>query len=120
VRRALFFVAALLSVVALAACGSGDDQADTASQGPVQATIAIEGGKPAGGEQKITVRSGQRVELRVTSDAPDEIHLHGYDIEATVEPGKPAELDFDADLEGIFELESHTTETVLARLVVEP
>jgi hypothetical protein len=119
-RRALLLVAALLAVAALAACGSDGDETAPETEETVRAAISIEGGQPAGGEQEIKVKSGQHVVVEITSDTPDEVHLHGYDLETAVEPGKPAELDFDASLEGIFELESHTTETVLAKLVVEP
>ena len=46
----------------------------------------------------------------VSSDVPDEIHLHGYDIEKEAAPGKPARFRFKADAEGAFELESHAAE----------
>ena len=46
----------------------------------------------------------------VSADAEDDLHLHGYDIEKTAAPGKPARFDFDASIEGQFEMESHTAE----------
>jgi hypothetical protein len=65
------------------------------------------------------------VRIVVSSDAPDEIHLHGYDIEKEVEPGKPAVFAFTAAIEGIFEMESHVAEDAgrdpqVAKLTVEP
>jgi hypothetical protein len=61
----------------------------------------------------------------VTSDAPDEIHLHGYDITRTPAPGRPARFQFRAEAEGAFEIESHVAadaglDPLVARLVVEP
>ena len=61
----------------------------------------------------------------VDSDEPDDIHVHGYDIEKSVAPGKPAKFSFTADIEGIFEIESHEAEHVgkdalIAKLVVTP
>ena len=61
----------------------------------------------------------------VISDAADDIHLHGYDIEKKVAPGQPARFRVKADLEGVFEIESHIAEDagrepLIARLVVEP
>jgi hypothetical protein len=61
----------------------------------------------------------------VSSDAPDEIHLHGYDIELEAAPGAPARFSFKANLEGVFEMESHTAEDagqepLIANLVVNP
>jgi Cupredoxin-like domain len=68
----------------------------------------------------ITVTEDDRVVLRITSDSPHEVHLHGYDIEREVAPDEPAELSFEADLTGRFEIEDHETEEELGTLVVEP
>lgn len=46
----------------------------------------------------------------VSSDSPDDIHLHGYDIERAAGPDKPARFRFEADIEGAFEIESHVAE----------
>ena len=76
-----------------------------------------------GGEmdpRKISGTEGDRVSLRITSEEPLEVHLHGYDLEEEVEPGEPAEISFDADLTGRFEIEDHETEAVLGTLVVQP
>jgi hypothetical protein len=61
----------------------------------------------------------------VSSDAHDDIHLHGYDIEKPVEPGQPAQFNFTANIEGIFEIESHVAEDagrepLMGKLTVEP
>jgi hypothetical protein len=68
----------------------------------------------------ITVTEGDRVVLRITADAPLEVHLHGYDLEEEVEPDEPARLSFEADLTGRFEIEDHEAEEELGTLVVEP
>ena len=68
----------------------------------------------------ITVEEGDRVTLRITTDRPLEFHLHGYDVEGEVEPGKPEKLSFDATITGRFEFEDHTTDTVLGVLLVQP
>ena len=69
---------------------------------------------------QVSVTEGDRVTLRLTSEEPLEVHLHGYDLEEEVEPGEPAEISFDADLTGRFEIEDHETEAVLGTLVVQP
>ena len=61
----------------------------------------------------------------IARDAPDELHLHGYDITREAAPGQPARFQFKAEPEGVFEIESHTAEDagkdpLVARLVVEP
>jgi FtsP/CotA-like multicopper oxidase with cupredoxin domain len=95
---------------------------------PPQASVTriqIQGGEVVGGPQSIEVEQGERVRIIVASDAPDEIHLHGYDIEHEAAPGAPARFNFTADAEGVFEMESHTAEDaglepLVARLVVNP
>jgi hypothetical protein len=53
---------------------------------------------------EISVNEYDRVTLRVSSDKPMELHLHGYDVEREVEPGREAKLRFKADLTGRFEI----------------
>jgi hypothetical protein len=59
------------------------------------------------------------VTLRLTSEEPLEVHLHGYDLKREVALGKPATLSFEADLTGRFEIEDHESEEVLGVLLVE-
>ena len=68
----------------------------------------------------ITVTEGDQVVLRLSTDSPLEVHVHGYDLEREVEPDEPARLSFEADLTGRFEIEAHETEEELGTLVVEP
>jgi FtsP/CotA-like multicopper oxidase with cupredoxin domain len=92
---------------------------------PEATRIQIRGGSVVGGAQDIEVERGDVVRIVVTSDAPDDIHLHGYDIERKTAPGQPARFRFTADAEGAFEIESHVAEEagrdpLVARLVVSP
>ena len=83
--------------------------------------VRMRGHQPVGGVQRIEVRSGDFVRITVESDEPDELHLHGYDIERTTAPGAPARFAFRAEIEGEFELEGHEGGgTPVANLVVEP
>jgi FtsP/CotA-like multicopper oxidase with cupredoxin domain len=87
--------------------------------------IRIVGGEVVGGPKTIEVTRGDVVRIVVTADAPDELHLHGYDITRNAGPGQPARFRIDAMLEGAFEMESHVAEDagkdpLVARLVVEP
>lgn len=139
-RQQRFGLIALAVVVAAAAFviarpGADDDQpADTQ---PVRATtpaetqetqpaepeatrIRVEGGQPAGGVEEITVKTGDTVRLTVSSDAPQEIHVHGYDIIETAGPDSPARFRFDADIEGVFAVELEGAHTQIAELRVEP
>jgi hypothetical protein len=147
-------IAAALVVAAIAfliASPGGDDEADQAAQTappaqtetsggtestptetaapappePEVARIRIRGGEVVGGPAEIGAKKGDTVVIVVSSDAPDDIHLHGYDIERKAAPGQPARFRFKADLEGQFEIESHVAEDagrepLVGTLIVEP
>ena len=57
--------------------------------------------------QDLQARQGDTVSLRITSDEPGEIHLHGYDLTAAVSPDAPGELTFRADTAGAFGVNFH-------------
>lgn len=80
--------------------------------------VFIEDGGMSPGE--ISVNRGDTVTLRVGADEPTVIHVHGYDVEQEVEPGMAAEIGFEADLTGRFEIEDHETEKELGVLQVRP
>jgi hypothetical protein len=69
---------------------------------------------------EISVNEDDSVTLRVSSDRPMEIHLHGYDVEGEVGPGQKTSLRFEADLTGRFEIEDHESEKELGVLQVRP
>jgi hypothetical protein len=58
-------------------------------------------------QRVLRATEGERVELRWTSDEPLSLHLHGYDIETRVAPGKPAVTAFVARLTGRFPVAIH-------------
>jgi hypothetical protein len=92
---------------------------------PRATRIRLRGGSVVGGPKRVQATTGDAVRIVVSSDAPDEIHLHGYDIYENAAPGRPARFVFRADIEGIFEIESHVAEDagrdpLIGRLVVEP
>lgn len=80
--------------------------------------LSVEGGKRASGVAQIEVEQGEQVVFVVTSDAADELHLHGYDKTADLQPGEPARLAVTADLPGVWELELHHSGVLLTELKV--
>lgn len=58
-------------------------------------------------QRVMKVVKNDSVRIRVTSDIPGELHLHGYRREATLVPGAHAELAFRAGATGRFPLEWH-------------
>jgi hypothetical protein len=83
-------------------------------------TVVARGGRPQGGIERPTIDKGTKVVLVVDTDAGEEVHLHGYNIEKPVTPGKPLRIPFTATLPGRFELELHHPDVVLAVLEVRP
>ena len=58
-------------------------------------------------QRVLRATEGERVELRWSSDEPLLLHLHGYDIETRVAPGKPGVTAFAARLTGRFPVAIH-------------
>jgi hypothetical protein len=84
-------------------------------------TITVAKGQPDGGLKHITVKKGGTVDLAVTSDIADEVHVHGYDIEKPVKAGGTVKFHFKASMDGVFEVEIHKpTNTQIASLEVKP
>jgi hypothetical protein len=83
-------------------------------------TVEVKDGEPVGGVQEIEFESGSQAEFAVESDVADELHLHGYDLYVDVVPDKAKTVSFKADIEGLFELESHTTGALFAEISVVP
>ena len=107
-RLALVVGAIVVAVVAFVIVQSGGS--DDKGSGSTAARIALSGTKVASGPRTITTTKGDTVHIVVTADKPNTIHLHGYNIERQAAPGKPAHFDFKANVEGVFEIESHTWE----------
>ena len=100
--------------------GQGKEAEEPKPEKPEIPVIEIEGGGPVGGVQDLEFASGEEATFEVVSDATDELHFHGYDLYIDVKAGKPTEVSFDAELEGRYELESHSTGELLAEISVVP
>lgn len=132
-------IVAVLAVLLL----SGDDDEDTTPAGtateptlsqeptgsvpgpgpkpaPAVETITVVNGEPQGGVKEITVSKDDTVRLKVDSDTAAEIHIHGYDLMEDVEEGGSVSFEFQAGIEGVFEIELEDTKTPIAELTVEP
>ncbi len=77
-------------------------------------------GAPLGGPAEVKVKKGETVRIDVTSNVDDEVHVHGYDIEATAAAGRRARLRFPATIEGRFEIEFHGSGETIGELTVNP
>ncbi|HVL07492.1 MAG TPA: hypothetical protein VM388_16005 [Acidimicrobiales bacterium] len=137
VRARLGAVVVAAALVPLAACGGDDDTPTVAGGQPSEttapgATPTTATAAPAGTVLAVTVRGGQVVEgasrqratlnqpvtIRVTSDAADQVHVHGYEKLVDVAPGRPAEVTFVANIPGVFEVELERTHRLLFTMEV--
>ena len=87
---------------------------------PVAPEIVVSNGAAEGGVAELDFEKGAEIRFTVESDVAEEIHVHGYDVYGDLEPGKPTEFAFPADIEGVFEVEMHGTGVVIAELTVKP
>lgn len=69
--------------------------------------LRIEQRKLVAGPATVRATKGDIVELRWTTDEATSIHLHGYNIEARLDPGKPGLMTIVATATGRFPLAAH-------------
>jgi hypothetical protein len=88
-----------LASVFFAACGGG---------GPEERTFDLEVKERAlVAEEVVSVKQGDSLRLRWTTDEAVTVHVHGYDLETRVELGELTLLEFAADATGRFLIEGH-------------
>jgi hypothetical protein len=113
---------AVVLAVVLAGCsapGPSAVPAAVAADGAHRVEVAYAGGAVAGGVRRYAVPVGSTVELVVTSDVADEVHLHGYDRSSFVTAGASTTIRLVADLPGVFEVELEQRAAPLAELQVQ-
>ena len=116
----LLFTGAILWSVVLA--GS------TARAEELSFDLKIEQGRVSPAMRTVRVKQGDVVKLRWTSDRLVSLHLHGYDIERTAQPGAVAEMSFTARAAGRFAIYrsmpksggGHSHEAPIVTLEVRP
>jgi hypothetical protein len=147
--RTILLVAVAAGALALAGCGGDADTAtpettatetagetapsstetttETSSPEPKPAkpkprmiVIVVDQGRPRGGIKRPKLEKGEKVVIVVRADAGEELHVHGYDIEKPVTPGKPVRVPLTASIPGRFEVELHHPDSLLAVLEVRP
>ncbi len=70
--------------------------------------IEIENRKAKGGMEVIQVKQGEMVTLWCATDETATIHLHGYNIEHVVKPGKSTVFTFKAYATGRYPITAHS------------
>jgi hypothetical protein len=133
-------VIAIAAIIVLTAGGGGDEQeaTDTATRPTATPTASAtaEGDTPtptptptpkpkppllqAGKVTKLRSTEGETVRFRVRHDAPEEVHIHGYNIMEDLEPGKTVTVSLEATITGIFEIELEDSAEQIGELRVDP
>ncbi len=130
-KRILASAAALALVASVSSCSSSSTSDTTAPPadstmessskvaGPTEITVTV--GVDSSPDRTEEVSLGAEVNVRLTNpDADDNFHLHGYDLSPGDTPkGETAIITFTADTAGVFEIESHVTDTVLINISVK-
>jgi len=100
-----------------ASSGSASSSAEETDEA-VEITVSVRDGKVSPKPRRVEVEKDSQVRLLVTSDVDDEIHVHGFEIEAALEAGRTATVEFVADQDGVFEVETHDLGLALVQLQV--
>jgi FtsP/CotA-like multicopper oxidase with cupredoxin domain len=110
--------AATTTTSAPTATTTGDATTTTAGFAGKLIQVRVAGGKVETAQRRVRVSRGDRVRIQVQSDQADEVHVHGFDLSEEVGPGKPATVEFTADLPGVWEVELENAKRKLFDLEV--
>ena len=99
-HKSVAFLASLIVLAALAACGSSD---------PEDLTFDLTIDSRSLNSDLVKVKQNDTVTLSFGTDEPGSVHLHGYDIEQDVAIGEVTTMQFVADATGDFKITFHPT-----------
>ena len=88
------------------------------STSTVELNVSIRDGKVSPRPRRVPVPLGAAVQLQVTSDVDDVIHVHGMQIEESVPAGQPTTITIPAEQPGLYEVETHESGLTLLQLEV--
>jgi hypothetical protein len=113
--------AAWLAVAGLVVVFGNGSPAAAQAEAPKRFDLRIENDRLSGDLKVIRVQRGDAVEINWSANRRTVLHLHGYDIESTVEPDRPQTMSFTARATGRFPIETHgRNRSVLIYLEVHP
>jgi hypothetical protein len=119
-RIAIRSLGSLIALIAIGAVAASSGPAAGAVVQPTVVKITVVKGRPVGGVKRPTVKKGTTVRFVIVADKGEEVHLHGYDVEKLMRPGKPTVIQVVTKIPGRFELEMHSPDALLAQLTVRP
>lgn len=81
-------------------------------------TATYQDGTVAIAEDRVEVPFESEVLIQVTSDVSEELHVHGYDVYADIDPETGGQVRFVANIPGTFEVEFEQSGTFIVELIV--
>ncbi|MFC4785415.1 hypothetical protein ACT8ZV_13130 [Nocardioides sp. MAHUQ-72] len=119
-RRIMAILAVLTCTLATAtACGGDDSTPSSSSDEPQVIEVTFDGDTVTPNGDRVEVSVGQPIELKVTADAPGEIHVHSSpEQELEYAKGTSTVTMDPIDKPGIVEVESHSLEKTIVSLEV--
>lgn len=101
------------------ATSSTEAASTTAGFPGVVVEAKVTGNQVETASRRVRIDLGQKVRVQVEADRAEEVHVHGYDLKGDVAPGKPAVIDFTANVPGVFEVELEESGLKLFELQVQ-
>jgi plastocyanin len=81
-------------------------------------SVTVTGKQVTPAPSTINLAVGETLTLTVTSDHADELHIHGFEIEKTLEAGKPLSVTVTGSQPGLYDVETHHPELRLLQIAV--
>jgi hypothetical protein len=101
--------------------GGGSNDVGPANQPPLQVIHVNKDAKADGGILDAEYTQGQKINVKVTSEIPGEVHFHGYNVMKTVKkPGGSVTFNVPATIQGVFEMEMEEQHSQIAQITVDP
>ena len=119
-RHRLVILPLAVGGLLVAGCAGTNTSAQSASPsgGVTQVRLVVKGSSVTGDTGTVAVRLGAPLQISVTSDVAEEVHVHGADISKDVEAGGTVVIDVTQKAPGRFEVELERSKRVLTRLQV--
>jgi hypothetical protein len=123
--RALPYAVCVLALVGAGACSSTSPEPGAGGAGGVVSTgsvrrlaVTITGTTVTPAPAQVDLPIGSTLELVVTSDHDDELHAHGFDVEAPLKAGVPTTIRLTGKEAGSYEVETHEPALTLLTVAV--
>jgi hypothetical protein len=122
---ALPYAVCVLALVGAGACSSASPEPGAGGAGGVVSTgsvrrlaVTITGTTVTPAPAQVDLPIGSTLELVVTSDHDDELHAHGFDVEAPLKAGVPTTIRLTGKEAGSYEVETHEPALTLLTVAV--